>query len=305
MQREDLDGNKYGKLTVLEMLYHHHRTNTNPQGRTYCRCKCDCGREIIAPAYKIKNGKKQSCGCDSSERRSKAYRKDLTGKKFGRLSVIETVFGSKVKCRCECGNVIYVSTADLISGHTQSCGCLQKERASCSSTKDFSGTVSNYGIKFLCQYSKNQNSQWLWECECGLCGNHFVALPAKILNGHITSCGCRKQSSREQLIEKILKREHIEYQRQYTIPACKNKQVLLFDFAIFNENDLVALIEYDGRQHFMAVSLYGGEEHLKLTQYRDEIKNRFCEQNNIALHRLPYAMTDAEIEQKIMSIIYP
>ena len=62
-------------------------------------------------------------------------RKDLTNNKFGRLTVINYVGKTKDRhakwlCKCECGNEVVVNGNSLISGHTQSCGCLQKERTS-------------------------------------------------------------------------------------------------------------------------------------------------------------------------------
>ena len=62
---------------------------------------------------------------------------DLTGKQFGRLTVIKKGPSSSVAgggnarwyCRCICGNESLVLSVDLRGGHTQSCGCLQKERA--------------------------------------------------------------------------------------------------------------------------------------------------------------------------------
>lgn len=58
---------------------------------------------------------------------------DLIGQRFGRLTVIGK---DEIKnhrqywlCRCDCGNEKIVSTHSLTKG-TQSCGCLQKERAS-------------------------------------------------------------------------------------------------------------------------------------------------------------------------------
>lgn len=61
--------------------------------------------------------------------------KDLTGKKFNRLTVLG--LGDKNsngqiqwKCQCDCGNIVFVPTAYLKSGHTKSCGCLSKEKAS-------------------------------------------------------------------------------------------------------------------------------------------------------------------------------
>ena len=57
---------------------------------------------------------------------------DLTGMKFGRLTVLERAEKYKNgnylwRCRCECGNFTVVSGNSLKSGHTQSCGCLCKE----------------------------------------------------------------------------------------------------------------------------------------------------------------------------------
>ena len=60
---------------------------------------------------------------------------DLTGKKFGRLAVTgKTNKRSKCgfviwKCICICGKKCLVAGSDLKTKHTQSCGCLQRERA--------------------------------------------------------------------------------------------------------------------------------------------------------------------------------
>jgi len=53
---------------------------------------------------------------------------DLTGQRFGRLTVIKRVEnnGKKVMwlCRCDCGNETTVFSGCLRAGHTKSCGCL-------------------------------------------------------------------------------------------------------------------------------------------------------------------------------------
>ena len=57
---------------------------------------------------------------------------DLTGNRFGRLTVLETtglVGTARIwKCLCDCGNAKEVRRVNLVSGHVQSCGCLKKER---------------------------------------------------------------------------------------------------------------------------------------------------------------------------------
>lgn len=60
---------------------------------------------------------------------------DLTGEKFGRLTVLNREENSKHKaaqwkCRCDCGNVVVVNSNNLRTGHTKSCGCARKESTS-------------------------------------------------------------------------------------------------------------------------------------------------------------------------------
>ena len=56
---------------------------------------------------------------------------DLTGQKFGRLTVIERTRNNNNKvcwiCRCECGNLKTVAGKDIKSGNTRSCGCIKHE----------------------------------------------------------------------------------------------------------------------------------------------------------------------------------
>ena len=65
---------------------------------------------------------------------------DLTGRKIGKLTVIQYAGNDKGKnarweCRCDCGRRTVVAGNHLRNGHTQSCGCLQRDRASSSNTK--------------------------------------------------------------------------------------------------------------------------------------------------------------------------
>ena len=60
---------------------------------------------------------------------SKQFSKDITNQRFGKLVALnptdERKHGSIVwKCQCDCGNIHYVSTENLLSGNTQSCGCI-------------------------------------------------------------------------------------------------------------------------------------------------------------------------------------
>lgn len=56
---------------------------------------------------------------------------DLTGRKFGRLTVVSRVYGRRTtwRCRCRCGSKCLILSTNLIHGRTKSCGCLRQERA--------------------------------------------------------------------------------------------------------------------------------------------------------------------------------
>ena len=59
---------------------------------------------------------------------------DLTGMKFGRLTVIERAENSKNRgarwlCQCDCGKKVIVRSSDLRNGQTVSCGCWNRERS--------------------------------------------------------------------------------------------------------------------------------------------------------------------------------
>ena len=110
-------------------------------------------------------------------------------------------------------------------------------------------------------------------------------------------------SIREVWVENFLKDNNINYKTQYSFADCKNKYVLHFDFAIFNKyNMLIALLEIDGEQHYKPIDYFGGDEGFALTHQRDEIKNKYCKDNNINLIRLPYYLSDNDIKEKILNI---
>lgn len=60
---------------------------------------------------------------------------DLTGKRFGRFITIKQIGKYKWLCRCNCGTERIILGYHLKSGHTKSCGCLQKEKLTKRSTK--------------------------------------------------------------------------------------------------------------------------------------------------------------------------
>lgn len=91
---------------------------------------------------------------------------DKTGKKYGRLTVVERDFSkgnheSHWLCLCECGNTISTSGIRLSNGSCKSCGCLQKELLSkrMSTHKETKTRLYNIWskIKFRCYNTKSKD----------------------------------------------------------------------------------------------------------------------------------------------------
>lgn len=77
---------------------------------------------------------------------------DLTGQKFGRLTVIKRAENNKLNkvcwlCKCDCGNEVIVISQYLRTGHTKSCGCLNTENRSKLGKKYGKLNGKNNGIK--------------------------------------------------------------------------------------------------------------------------------------------------------------
>ena len=124
----NLVGQKFDRLFVLE------RDNSRPTGSgkgAYWICQCDCGNIKSVRGDKLRNKEVHSCGCLSKEIRTAMFLKDLTGERFGHLTVIERDM-SKPKgknkpaywiCLCDCGNITSVRRDHLEDGTTIGCGC--------------------------------------------------------------------------------------------------------------------------------------------------------------------------------------
>lgn len=191
---------------------------------TYADCICECGTKKPVQILNLVGGRSKDCGCGRKKKLSNRSL-DLTGMKFGRLTVIEMLGSNRLqkktcRCVCECGKETVVTAGSLTSGHTMSCGCL----------------LSYYNV----------------------------------------------------YIRRFLESSGIKYQDEFSVRI--NGRNFRFDFYL---PEYTTFIEYDGQQHFEETRYYGDDhqknhEALLKIQERDAIKNKYCEDNNIPLLRIPY-----------------
>lgn len=122
--------------------------------------------------------------------------KDLTGQKFGRLTVIERMENTKHgsarwKCQCECGSFAAVITSNLTRGNTSSCGCLSKEQKSKPRKKSIISELEGrrFGRWTVLGKSEKRGKRIFWLCRCE-CGNEKMVDGYSLLKGDSLSCGC-------------------------------------------------------------------------------------------------------------------
>lgn len=133
----DLTGQTFGRWTVLYRAEDRFTPKGSKMIYWHCRCSCDKGTEKDVCGTLLRNGSSKSCGCFEREEKSRRALKDLTGMKFGRLTVIERADDyinrgkhyPRWKCICECGNPqIKIVTGDALrNGKVVSCGCYHDE----------------------------------------------------------------------------------------------------------------------------------------------------------------------------------
>ncbi|MBS4894063.1 MAG: hypothetical protein KHZ90_09870 [Veillonella parvula] len=146
------------------------------------------------------------------------------------------------------------------------------------------GYCKEKGYKILSPYI-GALDKMLIDFNCG--HNPHWIIPSVLKNG--ISCPVCNESKGEKTIRLYLENNNIKFKQEYVFADCKHKYTLPFDFYIPNYN---LCIEFDGIQHFEVREHFGGNKEFKNTQIRDEIKNKYCKDNNINLLRIPYWKLD-------------
>lgn len=263
----------------FQTLYRTINPGSNKSGHAYWVCRCQlCKSYVVKSANSLKRGK-NLCSC----------RNDLTGKRFGRWNVLYLVEDRTKKrgfiyhCKCDCGAEKDVPAETLRRGESQSCGCLQKEKAAENGRKTRIDLTGQRFGKLVAQYpiysgDKERHSRWVCQCDCG----NIVSIDmGNLRSGKSASCGCVFSSNEENII-KLLKQNDIAFDYQYRFPDYATVE---YDFYVGNKY----IIEYDGEQHFHSMGIgWAGPEKYERTHKNDLLKNSYCFEHNIPIIRIPY-----------------
>ena len=168
-------------------------------------CVCDCGNHVTVRGSHLTNNRIKSCGC----LRHRYTAQDLSKKRFGKLTVIELHERRKNniiwKCKCDCGNITYVYSCHLRSGHTKSCGCAIYEFL--------------HSIERIEKMSGKNSPFWLggisFEPYCQKFNEEFKERVREFFNNECVLCGATQTGEK-------LSVHHVEYNKQ---ACCDGKPV--------------------------------------------------------------------------------
>lgn len=116
-------------------------------------------------------------------------KENLIGKKYGLLTVLaftdkRNKSGSLIwKCKCDCGNIVELSTSEIKRPERKSCGCLMKKTKDLTNIR-FGRLIALKKIEFN---KKCHSSSWLCKCDCG---NYKIINSGNLQSGRTKSCGC-------------------------------------------------------------------------------------------------------------------
>jgi predicted Zn-ribbon and HTH transcriptional regulator len=262
-----------------------------------------CGNEYLTTPGSFLHDKSQCCQCherqhsDFVQRLESAYPNEYTV--LGKYKTMNTKILVKHN---KCGHEWYITPSKLLT--RRSCPECKKQKLAEAfkfSIEEVSEYISRYGFELLSKEYVNARQNLVIRCPKG---HIYEARFGDFKKG--SRCPVCNLSKGEEKIKQYLIDNNIEFERQYRFEDLKNIAYLRFDFAVFNNDELNFLIEYDGQQHYKPIPFNGANSKMdsayEQTVRNDAIKNEYCEEHNIKLIRIPYWDFD-NIEQILKEAI--
>lgn len=257
--------------------------------KTPAHIRCNkCGKDYYTSPYNLYHGTKCSYCTHKRQLTTDEYKEHLKQKVGNEYTLLSEYVKShdKVKFRHnKCGTIFYMAPHSFDQG--QRCPHERHLRAAKSNgislkvvekrlEKNTNGEYKIYsGFTFAskpCLIIHNK------------CKRIFKNSPANIYSKY-SGCPYCYSSKGEDAVREFLKQNNYQFKEQYKIKECKNIRSLPFDFAVFLNDKLLYLIEYQGIQHYKPK---WGKKNLIECQKRDQIKLDYCNDNNINLIVIPY-----------------
>ena len=183
-----------------------------------------------------------------------------------------------------CGNEFYMSPRDFVSNSQRCPRCFGTPKKSTMQFKEEAKVLYGDEYEVIGEYEGNKIKILI---KHNLCNHIWGVTPNHFLRG--SGCPkCSVVSKGENKIREYLISKNVEFIEQYRFKNCRNKAPLPFDFAIFKDEKLTLLIEYQGEQHYKPTRRRNANEKFAKIVTNDNIKKNYCITNKINLVIIPY-----------------
>ena len=171
-----------------------------------------------------------------------------------------------------------------LSGHKcQKCGNVAANKKNSITTEEFlKKAKKKHGQTYSYTKTKYKNNKSKITITCKIHGDF-----KQRADNHLEGRGCQKcsKSKGEKIIAEILLKNNVVFIPEKRFKECRNLLPLPFDFYIPSKR---ILVEFNGRQHYESIVLFGGEEQLKKQQLHDKIKKSYADSNGYNLIVISY-----------------
>lgn len=251
---------------------------------TYCSVDC---RKRSAEIKRVKNVKSKAEVCKGC------------GKSYVKMNGMQEYCGKKCRvlnCVCELCSAEYTAKRSDPIDNRKFCSRKCRDKAYLIKHEEYYMRFSDIHrgkIVPVTLYEGSNNDMTAW---CISCQSRTTRKAAQFIDkNRVRGCAnCAKGSSVGELkIKRWLDSNGMRYAEQHSFDLLVDKAPLRYDFAIMNEQDeIVMLIEFDGRQHYEAVESFGGKKEFERQCKSDQLKNEFAKENDIELVRISYKDKD-------------
>jgi hypothetical protein len=203
---------------------------------------------------------------------------------YSLITEIKSDRNFKVPIRCKEGHIFYMTMKEHIgTANRKGNGC-RKCSSPCQNTEAF---IKLSKIKHGDKYDYSKTEYILQKTKtiitCPIHGD-FLITPSNHL--HLgRGCPRCKESKGEIEIRSWLHLKDINFIKEKTFEDYLYNGLLKFDFYLIDYN---ICIEFDGIQHFKPIERFGGLLEFDNLKIRDNIKDKYCLDNDIKLIRIPY-----------------
>lgn len=277
---------------------------TGANEKVTLKCK-ECGHTWQTTARSVINSKHGCPHCGVKKAAVENSKQKFIKKLPENFELIEFIDYEHVTVKCKiCGHVRKTTANNILRFGCKQCAAKQMPQCQPKNLEDFKKEGNQiHNEKY--DYSKviYVNCKTPVKIICPIHGE-FQQTPLKHISGHQGCPECAKiewQSYGEKTINEFLKKNQIEFVREYRIinPYDENHNFRV-DFYITHKNQEY-IIEYNGQQHYKPVKLFGGSSKFEQLVLRDTQLQKYCEEHSIKLLTIKY--NDKNIESIISQFL--